>query len=205
MADFLGVNPDDLKDIDLCAYVTFDITGETGKRYDLEINYEQHHLTSSTVIPSINQIDSVWARNDSRGGDSLLTMLVRFYEPDTMGNFYRYFTKVNDEPFYPGYFGSVWDDELTNGRLFTFNLDRGYARGTDIDFETYGLVAKGDTVVININAIDRGTYQFWNTLEEQLRSGGPFASPTYIKHNVDGGLGVWSGYGSVYDTLYVPK
>ncbi len=205
LAEFLGVTPDSLPaGFDLCAYLSLDVIGEVGKRYDLRIVAGDQEITGSTAIPSMPPIDSMWTMPHPTLGDSMVILWVQFQEPDTLGNFYRYFTKANNEPFYPGLFGSVWDDQFTNGEMFRFNLDRGYARTAEIDFSTYGLFRKGDTIVVNFNMIDRPHHRFWNTLEDQLRSGGPFASPTYVISNVEGGLGVWGGYGSVYDTLVVP-
>ncbi len=206
VSQFLGVNVDSLPpDLDVCVYVNFQLTGREGERYNLRIQKADTIVTSSTSIPYAVPVDSMWVLPEPEVADSLVRLWVQFDEPDTLGNFYRYFTKRNSEPFYPGLFGSVLDDEFFNGQLFRFNLDRGYDRNTDIDFDTYGLFVRGDTIIVNISSIDRAHFRFWETAEDQLRSGGPFASPTYITSNVEGGLGVWGGYGSAFDTLVVPK
>lgn len=206
VSQFLGVNLDSLPaDLDVCVYVNFQLTGTEGEQYDLSIQKADTVLTATTTIPNAVPIDSMWIVPEPEVADSLVRLWVQFDEPDTLGNYYRYFTKRNDEPFYPGLFGSVLDDQFFNGQLFRFNLDRGYDRNTDIDFETYGLFVVGDTIIVNINSIDRPHFRFWETAEDQLRSGGPFASPTYITSNIEGGIGIWGGYGSAYDTLIVPK
>lgn len=206
VSQFLGVNVDSLPpELDVCVYVNFQLTGQEGEQYDLRIQKDDTVVTASTFIPTSVPIDSMWIVPETEVADSLVRLWVQFDEPDTLGNFYRYFTKRNSEPFYPGLFGSVLDDEFFNGQLFRFNLDRGYDRNTDIDFETYGLFLRGDTIIVNISSIDRAHFRFWETAEDQLRSGGPFASPTYITSNVEGGLGIWGGYGAAFDTLVVPK
>lgn len=206
VSQFLGVNVDSLPpDLDVCVYVNFQLTGEEGQQYDLRIQKSDTLATATTRIPYAVPIDSMWTLPEPNTADSLVRLWVQFDEPDTLGNYYRYFTKRNSEPFYPGLFGSVLNDQFFNGQLFRFNLDRGYDRNTDIDFATYGLFVIGDTIIVNINSIDRPHFRFWETAEDQLRSGGPFASPTYITSNVEGGLGVWGGYGSAFDTLIVPK
>ena len=201
---YLGISEADALSADVCAYISFDLTGEFGKRYNLEVEHGIHSLTATTSIPHVPPIDSMWYIQDA-DIDSLVVLWVRMWEPDTLGNFYRYFTRRNSEPFYPGYFGSVWDDRIVNGQRFSFNLDRGYPRNVQLDFSTFGKFVRGDTIILNINMIDRAVYDFWNTLEEQQRTGGPFASPTYIRSNIKGGLGIWGGYGAVFDTLVVPK
>jgi Domain of unknown function (DUF4249) len=202
---YLGLNEDDLQGLDICAYISLDVTGEIGKTYNLKVDYNQHHLKAKTVIPNPAPIDSIWYTPDNTFPDSLVKLWVKFEEPDTFGNYYRYLTKVNSEPFYAGYFGSVWDDRLTNGQTFNFTLDKGYPRNSEIDFETYGLFRRGDTIILNINMIDYGHYRFWETMEAQMHSGGPMTSPSIIISNVENGLGIWGGNGAVYDTLIVPK
>lgn len=206
VSQFLGVNVDSLPpELDLCVYINFQLTGQPGERYDLYIQKDDTVVTATTSIPQPVPIDSMWIIPEPEIRDTLVRLWVQFNEPDTLGNFYRYFTKRNSEPFYPGLFGSVLDDQFFNGQLFRFNLDRGYDRNADIDFSTYGLFEIGDTIIVNINSIDRSHFRFWETTEDQLRSGGPFASPTYITSNINGGLGIWGGYGSAFDTLIVPK
>lgn len=202
--DYMGVSESELNGADICAYVSTAIQGEIGKRYSLKVTSGKHELTSSTFIPNPTPIDSLWYSYDAQD-TNLVILWGRYKDPDTLGNFYRYQTKINSEPFYSGFFGSVWDDVLGNGQQLTFSVDKGYPRNSEIDFDVYGLFDKGDTIILKINSIDQDHYRFWDTMEEQLRNNGPFSSPTYVQSNIIGGLGVWGGNGSVYDTLTVPK
>lgn len=203
---FLGINLDSLPPgFDYCVYLNTELRGEVGKSYRLEVRKDSTYLEASTFLPPVPPIDSLWAIPDSSRGDSLYWLWCRFREPDTLGNFYRYFTKRNGEPFYPNYFRSVLDDQFANGQLFTFILERGYPRNSDIDFRTYGLFEAGDTVVVKITMIDYDHFRFWETIEDQWRSGGPFATPTYVQSNVKNGLGIWGGYSPTYDTIIIPK
>jgi len=200
--DYLGINEEDLAGQDFCAYVTLSLTGEEGKVYRLTVQTADHHLQALTAVPHNVKIDSLWSIPANVMPDSLRVLWMQFREPDTFGNYYRYWTKANNEPFYPGYFGSVLDDQFFNGEIFSFNLDRGYPGNASIDFETYGLFGVGDTIIVKIAMIDKAHYDFWRTVEQQyLSGGGPFSTPTYIRSNVNGGLGIWGGYGAVYDTV----
>lgn len=204
---FLGLpeNGSGTAALNVCAYVSFTLTGEYGKKYALNVETPDASISAVTSIPYPAPIDSMWTIPDEELGDSLVVLWLEFKEPDTLGNYYRYYTKVNNEPFYPGYFGSVLSDEFSNGSKFKVNVDRGYPRTGDIDFSTYGLFAKGDTVILKLSMIDRAHYRFWNTIEDQLLSGGPISTPTYIQSNINGGLGIWGGYGPSFDTIIVPK
>lgn len=204
--EYLGIELDSLPaNFDYCIYLNTELRGEVGKRYRLEVHTDSSFLEASTVLPPVPPIDSLWAIPDTSRGENLYWLWCRFREPDTLGNFYRYFTKRNSEPFYPNYFRSVIDDQFANGQLFTFILERGYPRNSNIDFNTYGLFEAGDTVVVKIAMIDYDHFRFWETIEDQWRSGGPYATPTYVKSNIQGGLGIWGGYSPTYDTIIIPK
>jgi hypothetical protein len=70
--------------------------------------------------------------------------------------------------------------------------------------DEFGYWRKGDTVVVRVSSMDVAHYDFWMSAEQEMFSGGnPFANPTTIRHNVVGAVGVFGGYGSVYDTLII--
>jgi len=200
---WLGITEEQATGQDYCAYVSFAMTGQTGRTYRLDIQVGDTVLAAHTSIPNVAPVDSIWTEPDPVYGDSLVWLWVKYSEPDTLGNFYRYFTRVNSEPFYPGYFGSVWDDQFTNGQQYAFSLAKGEPRTAEIDFDTYGLFHKGDTVVLKLASIDHDHYQFWRTLEDQRNHSGPFSSPVYISDNIEGGLGIWGGYGVTLDTIII--
>lgn len=200
---FLGITQDPPPGQDYCAYVNFSMTGQEGKAYSIRIESSMDTLTATTTIPPHVPIDSIWFEPDAVYGDSLAAVRIQFKDPDTLGNYYRFFSKVNAEPFYPGYFGSVRDDNFANGQIFRGTIPRGVPSGSTINFETYGLFRKGDTAIVKVAVIDADQYEFWRTLEDQKRQNGPFSSPTYVKGNINGGLGVWGGYGSITDTIII--
>ena len=63
---------------------------------------------------------------------------------------------------------------------------------------------KGDTVSLKISSLEKSTFSFWRTLEQDIGSiGNPFGIPTKVMTNIEGGLGVWCGYGSSIDTIII--
>ncbi len=179
--------------------------GEAGKNYQLTIEAEGKTLTSSTHIPHTLPIDSIWWEPQTIGNnDSLARVFLILSDPDTLGNYYRYFTQRNDEPILPG-LGSVFDDLLINGLTFPSPIDRAETRLDSINFEYYGFFNLGDEVTVRLSGIDENVYDFWNTLETNTQSGGPFSGITVIKGNVEGGLGVWGGYGVQEASISIPK
>ena len=188
------------------ADVSGTMIGERGKTYDLRIELEEQLFTSSSKIPNILPMDSIWSEGASVADrDSLARVKVTFSDPDTLGNYYRYFTQRNEEPMYPG-LGSVFDDLVINGETFPAQLDRAYDRNSDIDFTYFGYFDQGDTVTIRVCGIDEPHYRFWQSMEADGNRGGPFAPITIVNSNMEGEnvLGVWGGYSVEELSLIIP-
>jgi hypothetical protein len=185
------------------------ITGELGKTYSLRIVWQGKEYSSTTTIPLLTKIiDSLWYARPPNTPDTSQRMVVKakVTDPPGFGNYIRYFTRVNSEPFLPG-LNSVFDDALVNNSTYTVDVDQGVDRNTDIDFDNYSFFAKGDTVTIKFSNIDKATYDFWRTVEFSYQSiGNPFSSPTKILGNIsNGALGYFGGYANQFKTIVIPK
>ncbi|MBC8047165.1 MAG: DUF4249 family protein, partial [Fimbriimonadaceae bacterium] len=213
VAEFLGLALDSLGNfpVDVCLYTDPDIftgipsmVGEAGKIYSLTINYNSKTYTAQTKIPELIYLDSVYVKNQpDPDTDSLYRLYGMISDPDTLGNYYRYLTSQNGEPFYTG-FASVTDDLFFNGQTFEFTVDRGIAPTEDYNVDTYGYFFTGDTAILKWCVIDQATYTFFTSLEFDSGTDGPFSSATIVQTNIsNGGLGIWCGYGVTYDTVYV--
>lgn len=202
-----GVITDTLDDVYLTGYkyisINRRIKGEFRKSYTLRVEVDGKLLTARTTIPDLLELDSLWyEEHENHENDSLVFVHTRYVDPDTLGNYIRYLSKRNSEDFY---YVFVTDDRFFNGQAFSFPLRRGEDPDADFDQDTYGYFWKGDTVIIKWTAIDKTTYDFWNSVDYETNTGGPFGSATVIKSNVDGGLGILGGYALYYDTLYIPQ
>lgn len=184
--------------IPLAVYTTPDLMGEPGQTYGLRVAAEGKILTATTTIPQPAPLDSLWfAPHPNPANDSLVTLWYRYPDPDTLGNHIRYFTSRNRELFYPGYYASVFTDEFVNGQSINFPLERGHPKYSQVDNDTYSYFQRGDTVQVKWAALDFAHYRFWFTLEaDRASNGNPFGFPTTIRSNINGGLGIWGGYGS---------
>ncbi len=219
VTEITGFTAEQLQSIDICAYISFNesIWGELGKVYDLRVEYEDEVVTSSTKINHLVQLDSTWFQIPGNT-DSLGFAYAMLNDPDTLGNAYRWFAKRINK--YPSWsenageqkdaafiapIGSAYDDVFFNGLSFEFAYYRGALpnSGKEDDLnEERGYFKTGDTIVVRGCVIDRGVYEFVTSFESQVSSNGsPFASPGNVRSNVAGGLGVWAGYGAVYDTI----
>ena len=211
--------------INICAYTVPDIVnyfttgscsfmGKQRTAYTLDImsppiysgQHDSIHVTSTTTIPTAVGIDSLAIKpdNDPVYADSFSAVFVYVTVPDTFGNFIRYLTKVNSQPFYPPLGGSVYDDKLFVGRSFSLPVERGQSPDAKFDLNTDTYFPKGDTVTLKWSNIDGNTYNFYNTLESD-GGNSPFSSPVKIVGNVNNGLGCFGGYATKYYTIVVPK
>ena len=164
------------------------------------------HVTSTTYIPTAIGLDSLAVRDHPNPAyrDSMAALYAYVTVPDTFGNFLRYKTKRNNEPYYSPLGGSVYDDRLFVGLTLGLPLERGQAPHSDFDFNTDSYFWRGDTVTVKWSNIDSKTYDFYFTLEND---GGdsPFSSPVKIKTNINNGIGVWAGFATKYYTIVVPN
>ncbi len=191
-AEFLGFNPDSLA-VNICVYIdlSFEIPVEQGRQYDLRIEAEGKTLTATTLIPPVVPMDSCYFTT-APSADSLAELRCFISDPSAQTDYYRYFTSVEDQPFYPG-FNSIIDDAFFNGLSFEFPVPRGQLRTQELDPATFGYFVKGDSIRVKFGNIDQAQYDFWNTLEYNAQSQGPFASYTRVASNIEGGIGIWGG------------
>lgn len=175
--------------------------------YALRIVSEGKEYTASTRIPdTTRRIDSFYWKHAPPGdyADKAMMML-KAYDPPGFGDYVRYFTKRNSEPFYPG-LNSVYDDQVIDGTAYEVQVERGVLRDGSLE-EGYSFFDRGDTVTLKLSNIDKATYDFWRTMEFTYASvGNPFSSPTKVISNIrGGGLGYFGGYASQYRTVIVPQ
>lgn len=197
-------------------YVGKIIKGQPGKQYWLTVIADGKTFTAVTTIPHPVPIDSLKFKPD-KNQDTLGFVWIYLKDPDTLGNYYRGFTKVlgKDSVFLHPY-PSVTDDRFFNGQTAEYQLYRGRNPLEDSLYNDMGVGADGvprwyfrtgQTVVVKVAQIDAKHYDFWYSIEQQfMTDGNPFASPITIRSNIQGGaIGVWGGYGVSIDTLKIPK
>jgi Domain of unknown function (DUF4249) len=179
--------------------------GEFNKKYTLTITADGKTYTSETTIPLLTKFpDSVKYKNAPQNPDSnTRVLLAKVTDPVGLGNYIRYFTKKNSEPFLPG-FNSVFDDRIVDGTTYEIQVDPGVDRNTTIKRDSL-YFKKNDTVTLKLCNIDKNTYTFWNTWEFAQQSiGNPFAQPNKVVGNIsNGALGAFCGYAAWYKKLII--
>ena len=189
-------------------YTTTAITGQVGGTYSITVTARNQTLTARSTIPPAIAVDSSWFSLNffDVDEDSLGFLNVAFTDPDTLGNAYRLYSKRNSETEYFPVTGSLANDEFINGRTVSFFAGQSEKPFTNQDtFINDNFFYKlGDTIFVKFCSIGLREFDFYNTYEAAASSNGnPFASPTLIKSNVEGGMGIWCGQSFFYDTLIV--
>jgi len=192
-------------------YSTNQLFGEIGKTYLLTVKVNGKVLTAKTTIPEPVKIDSLVFKPEAPY-DSLGFLWFYFVDPDTLGNFYRIFTKViGEDSIFVHPYSSVADDQVINGQEVEYSTynppenrfeeDQQHNQEDDLSF----YFKKEQTVILKLCNITAEHYYFWKTVEQQINGGGnPFASPATVRTNIKGGgLGIWGSYGAYIDTIYI--
>ncbi len=184
--------------------------GSFNSSYGLKIESGGQTYLSQTTIPSIaRKIDSLWwipAPYPEDADSGRVVLMSRVTDPPGLGNYIRYFTQVNHQPFFPG-LNSVFDDQITDGTVYDIAIDQGVNRNQTIDFNTYTFFHHGDSVTVKLCNIDKATFDFWRTMEYSYQSiGNPFSTPTKVIGNIsNGALGYFGGYAAQYQSLDIPQ
>lgn len=183
------------------------ITGQLNTTYTLRIISSGNEYTATTKIPGITrQIDSLYWKPAPAGNPSdKVVVMIKATDPAGYGDYIRYFTRQNSEPFYPG-LNSVYDDQIIDGTTYELQVERGVPRTGSVP-ENYSFFNRGDTVTLKLANIDKATYDFWRTMEFTYANvGNPFSSPTKVISNIQGGaLGYFGGYAAQYRTIIIPR
>ena len=181
--------------------------GEFNTHYSLHITASGKDYAATTTIPTLaKKPDSLWwkpapfapAPND-------IILMIKSTDPPGLGNYVRYFTKRNSEPFLPGE-NSVFDDQVIDGTTYQLQVDPGINRMLKVNYDS-NYFKRGDTITLKLCNIDKATYTFWSTWEFAYQSiGNPFAQPNNVAGNIsNGALGAFYGYAAGFKTLVVPR
>ena len=211
-AAMFGISVADLANYNICAYTSFNtaIWGQVGKTYTLNVTFEGQTYTAETSIVQPTTFDNLYWKPEPdtpNHGFSWVTLS----DPANQFDGYRWEIKrINTNPDgttvdagYTPTFNPVFNDEFFDGLTFDFAYENPHAIGPSVPEDFRFLYPEGDSVVIKLSKMDRNVYEFLEKKYTQLATAGnPFATPTNIPNNIEGGaLGVWAGYSPSFDTL----
>ena len=210
-AAFFGLPVEELINLNLCGYFSTAIIGEVGKSYSLNVNVNEEIYTSITSILQPTALDTLYWKPESSlmdHGWSWATL------SDPPGSFDAYLWEVQrlntmpdgtKDPIVYKPFGPYFDDAFFDGLTFEFAYENPINFfDEDVDIDYRGYYAQGDTISITLSKIGRAEFEFFEKKYNQMyTAGNPFATPTNIPSNIDGGaLGIWAGFSPSVDTMF---
>lgn len=184
--------------------------GRLNTTYNLTISTGGKQFSAQTTIPAITRrIDSLWweelkGPREPEDSNKVLVMMRGADQPG-LGSYIRYFTRLNQGVFLPG-FNSVFDDQVIDGSVYTVTVDKGFDKNADFDSDER-FFKRGDTMTLKLCEIDKGSYDFFRTMEFSFQSvGNPFSNPVKVLGNIsNGALGAFTGYAAQYRQLIIPR
>lgn len=202
-AEYFGVPIEQLVDLNLCGYVSTGIIGEVGKTYTLKVIHSNKTYTSSTKIENPKVLDNLfWKEQANLPGYGF--SWAKITDSPIMGDAYRWEVKNLSDVSFSKPFQPFTDDRFYNGLTFEFSVENPMSfRDSTIEDQYRGYYKLGDTIVVKFSKLGKKEYQFFEKKYNQIYSGGnPFATPTNIPTNIEGGaLGIWAGFSPWFDTL----
>lgn len=171
-------------------YEGANLRGVIGHSYTLKVEYGGRTVTSITQIPEPQLLDSIWFKLLPKV-DTAGYIMIKFTDKPDVDNFYRILTRTGNktEKYIPAFLPNL-DGRLVDGQSLTLTISN-EKKGDILYFSV------NDTVNLKLCTMDQTVFNFWNSLNsELLNTGNPFASANFhVLTNVDGGLGIWAGYG----------
>ena len=209
-AAFFGIPSDELVSLNLCGYFSTSIIGEVGKTYDLTVNVGNQDFNSTTTIYESTALDSLYWKPEGalpNHGWSWATL------SDPAGVYDAYMWEIqrlnilpdgNQDPLWYKTFNPFFDDLVFDGLTFDFAYENPINFFDETVNEEYrGYFEQGDSVIVKLSKLGRDEFNFYQKKYNQMyTAGNPFATPTNIPSNIEGGaLGVWAGFSPWTDTL----
>jgi len=196
---------------------------QSGRTYYLEIKWNNQIISSSTTIPEVTPLDCLWVeKSENEEKEFKFDIRALYSDPADQNNYILVKSKriqhyekidsigcqVKNNPDFSLKIIDAGADVLINGQTFETYFPRprdngfptgkynGYhkkeCQGDSIEFLR-------DVVLIKYCQIDEASLKFWRGLIRQVgTNGNPFSEPMNLVSNINNGLGVFTGYGSVY-------
>ena len=196
------------------------------KTYNLIVRWNNQEITSQTTIPTPTPLDCLWVeKNEFTDKDYEFDIRAIYDDPAEIQNniILKYRKPVHwkvdtvnwvleDNSDDLMELIDAGTDILINGTRFeTYFPQKGDGNFPQFPYnaERYKIYESNgitdtifiphDEVIIKFSQINETSLKFWRSLVRQFGSNGnPFQEPLNLVSNINGGYGVWTGYGSTY-------
>jgi hypothetical protein len=202
-AGIFGIPAEILVNLHLCAYVSMNMLGEVGKTYTMQISHQGKQYQASSKILNPTAADSLYWKPEGNFTDRGFSW-VNLSDPAATSDSYLWEVKYLQDVQFSKTFNPYFNDKFFNGLTFEFAYENPMSFNDPNGNDAYrGYYQLGDTIVVKLSKIGGKEYNYFEKKYNQIYSGGsPFAVPTNIPTNIEGGaLGVWVAYSPWIDTL----
>ena len=182
------------------------LTGYVNQKYKVEVILDGDTAWAETTIPEPPVLDSAWFEPNSPG-DTLGIIHVIINDNPDEENFYRIFTYTEglDKRYRPVLVPN-YSDEQFNGESFQIPVYQG--NETNIDPDDQIFFNLNYSTMLKVCSMDKKAYEYWTSFQrEYINFQNPLAGGgKSLKSNINGGIGIWCGYGvTKYHLLPVKK
>ena len=178
-------------------YFGSEIIGEAGNTYTLKIEYLNKRISGTTTIPQSVPILSADYIKD-KPADKNGYVFIKFKDPVNEKNFYQVETLLDkhDSIYIPALYGNLNDDNFI-APVVSFQIFRGKSFSFEDHSDYKPNFEDGDLIYVKLRTMNKEGFEFWNSWQNEIINGQSpiFPNTTSLKSNIDGGIGVWSGYG----------
>lgn len=176
-------------------YYGSEILGKSGKEYTLKIEYLNRVIQAKTIIPAVVPLKkATYIKENTQ--DTTGYVFIEFDDPVLEKNYYQVTTRIDEEEpiFVPAFYGNLNDDNFSSSAI-AMQVNRGVLIFPKTKFKPY--FTDGDLIYVKLKTLNKETYDFWNSWQNEIVNGrNPiYPSNTSLKSNIEGGLGLWTGYG----------
>ena len=185
-------NTETLQEVTPGIYRTKSLQGVEGRTYNLDITVAGSHLTASSVMPQLVNLDSLYIVDVYNFSKMVKAVVPLFTDPVGHGNCYRFNETINgvlDKALY------YQNDDYTDGRTSTWSLLR-----PDPDSTLHSK----DNVSVEMQCIDAAIYKYWYSVDMSSTGNGSTIASNPVTNIVGGALGYFSAHTSQTKTIIVP-
>jgi hypothetical protein len=169
-------------------YHTTKIKGVAGRTYNLTVIANGQTYTSSSTMPQAVTFDTLTTVQQDFFKDTNTYPNAGFQDPATGSNYYR-FVETRNDTLQTNIF--VIDDKYSSGRYINYTLRSDTA------------LAIGDSVKVEMQCIDNGTYQYLSTFREASGGESALTPANPISNITNNALGYFSAHTSRYKAIKV--
>lgn len=182
-------------------YQNSTLVGIPGHTYHLTVKLNDKTYTSTSTMPQIVKLDSVYVVDDelatNKDKTKLRIAVVKYQDPANEQNHYRFIEYLDGRKEKSLF---VDDDEFTNGQ--TVNSRLNFSNSND---DPAREIRTGKQLMIEMECIDAAVYKYFFSLNSGSTGDGNNAAPSNPTSNITGGvLGYFSAYPITRKTITVP-